>query len=495
MMKASAVAEERCVIVIPVYDDWEAASALLDRLDAVMLRAALAPAVLLVDDGSPQPAPQDVLEKPRAAIAAVRALELRRNLGNQRAIAMGLAYLAEHDDCQAVAIMDGDGEDAPEDVPRLLRALRENGSRAVVFAERRRRSEGLAFGVCYWLYRQAHRLLTGVAVRFGNFSVLPREAVLRLVTVPDLWNHYAAAVVNSRTAFEAIPTDRAPRLAGRSHMSFVALGVHGLSALSVFGERIGVRLSLLCGGAVVAEALAILSILGIRLLTPLAIPGWASTVAGLALLMLLQTIGFCVLFVFLVLQGRSQAAFLPSRDYAYFLRRVRTGWQAARREAEAGQEAAPALRSRTAAGAGMTHRQYIGGELALFQHAVHWKRYYRRHVARHLRGDVLEVGGGLGATARLLCPPRRVLGRASSPTALLPRRWKTVFATSAAGADDGAALRCGRAAARAELRRRRLRRCARAHRGRPPGAGASRPAAAARRRAGRAGAGASIPVQ
>jgi SAM-dependent methyltransferase len=47
--------------------------------------------------------------------------------------------------------------------------------------------------------------------------------------------------------------------------------------------------------------------------------------------------------------------------------------------------------------------EYVGDELALFQHARNWKRYYGSRLTPYLQGDVLEIGGGLGATARALC--------------------------------------------------------------------------------------------
>jgi SAM-dependent methyltransferase len=50
----------------------------------------------------------------------------------------------------------------------------------------------------------------------------------------------------------------------------------------------------------------------------------------------------------------------------------------------------------------MESTPYIGGELELFQHAVNWKAYFRSQISRHIHGDVLEVGAGLGGTTALL---------------------------------------------------------------------------------------------
>jgi Methyltransferase domain len=55
-----------------------------------------------------------------------------------------------------------------------------------------------------------------------------------------------------------------------------------------------------------------------------------------------------------------------------------------------------------------TAYEYIGGELALFEKAVNWKRYWRHRVQPFVGGDVLEVGAGTGSNTRLLSDvPRR----------------------------------------------------------------------------------------
>src|SRR5450432_2636863 len=45
---------------------------------------------------------------------------------------------------------------------------------------------------------------------------------------------------------------------------------------------------------------------------------------------------------------------------------------------------------------------YVGSELALFEKAVNWKRYWSARIAPFVCGDVLEVGAGIGANTRVL---------------------------------------------------------------------------------------------
>src|SRR5512134_2913444 len=146
-------------ILAPVFDDWASASILLQQLDRVLDAARWSGRMLFVDDGSYLPPGPELSDLPLSAIAAVEVVHLRRNVGHQRAIAIGLAYAEAHCPCDAVVIMDADGEDRPEDVGRLLAVLADQTPPSVVFAERTRRSEGLSFTLLYGLYRLTHWLL------------------------------------------------------------------------------------------------------------------------------------------------------------------------------------------------------------------------------------------------------------------------------------------------------------------------------------------------
>lgn len=318
----SATTLDRVLVLIPVYNDWDAVGLLLRQLDGVVADQGLEIEVLVVDDASTVPCPPEMWNEPFQSIQAIEILALRRNLGHQRAIAIGLTYVDENSSCQAALVMDGDGEDAPADVPRLIAEYRRTGGRQVVFAERTRRSEGLVFRAGYAAYKTLHFLLTGKRVRVGNFSIVPRPLLHRLTAVSELWNHYAAAVFKARIPHTSIPTRRARRLLGRSKMNFIALVVHGLSALSVYSEVIGVRMLVATGGLFALACLMMSGVVSIRLTTDLAIPGWTSTLCGQLLMMLLQLVTVSLPFVFLILQGRSGAGFLPVRDYVYFIDRV-----------------------------------------------------------------------------------------------------------------------------------------------------------------------------
>ncbi len=308
------------VVLMPIYEDWESASVLVGRVQEALVGVVDRVEFLLVDDGSVTPPPEAIALK-GSPTARVDALRLRRNLGHQRAIAVGLSYVHARRKCDGVVVMDGDGEDTPEGVAALLRRFAELGRAKTVFAERARRTEGLLFRVFYVFYRTLHWLLTGRAVRVGNFSVVPFAHLDCLVAVSELWNHYAASVYRARLPVASVPIDRGYRIAGASRMNFTSLLAHGLSAISVFSDVVGMRL-LVASGLLVGVAGAAMTVaVGVRLFTDLAIPGWATSAAGILLVVILQALLMSVAFAFLILQSRNQLAFLPIRDHAYFVDR------------------------------------------------------------------------------------------------------------------------------------------------------------------------------
>src|SRR5260221_9639057 len=128
-------------ILLPMYDDWECARILLRELDRLLAPLCIRAEVIFLDDCSRSQFPPDLVQEELKTIFKVESVRLRRNLGHQRAISIGLSFVHQQRPCDAVLVMDADGEDRPEDVPRLIGKFLEVGADRVIFAERIRRSE------------------------------------------------------------------------------------------------------------------------------------------------------------------------------------------------------------------------------------------------------------------------------------------------------------------------------------------------------------------
>ncbi len=315
----------RVLIVAPVYCDWDSAALLCGDLDARCLGiAGLEVQVLFVDGGSP---PGIFGWKPHAfaSIRSVDVLYLSRNLGHQRAIAIALCHAHATLEFEAVLVMDADGEDQAADAIQLVELARQ-GKPRIIFAERRRRIENLPFRIGYFLYRVLHYVLTGIPVRVGNFSIVPRRDLKRLVCMSELWNHYVGAIFRSKLAFDLHPTTRGRRYAGRSHMNLISLANHGLSGIASFQDVVATRILMATLFAVSLVLATIAVVVVIRLMTRWAVPGWATYSVGLLLVLLSQLAATAFGLVFTLITSRNNVLFVPIRDYEIFIDRLERLW-------------------------------------------------------------------------------------------------------------------------------------------------------------------------
>ena len=314
----------RVVVLMPVRDDWVSAAELVRSLDRTVSaeQVNVCLDVLMVDDGSVESCLSTQFEVPFGVVRTVQVLRLRRNLGHQRAIAVGLVHIEEAMPSDAVLVMDADGEDTPDGALQLIREFSAGEEKILVFAERARRVESLTFRVFYQVYKVVHRGLTGISVRVGNFSIMPRSYLGTLTVLAELWNHYAAAVFRSQLRFTMIPIPRGRRIAGTSRMNFVSLVTHGLSAVSVFADVVGVRLLIGSLAGSVIAAVGIVAVVVIRLFTNEAIPGWATYAAGTLSIILIQLVTIATCFTFFMLSARTAQGFVPRRDAPLFIQEV-----------------------------------------------------------------------------------------------------------------------------------------------------------------------------
>lgn len=299
------------IVVTPVYEDLEASKKLFEELatrfgDKVF--------VVAVDDGSIEE-PLTVNNLVGAKVNGV-VLKLVRNVGHQRAIAIGLDYVnAYMHQSQSIVLMDSDGEDLPQSIPILLTELETSGNDVAV-AQRKQRNESIQFKVFYNAYKHLFRIMTGRSIDFGNFMALKKNAARRLVAMQELSTHVAGAVLASKLRRSICPTDRGRRYAGKSKMNFVALSLHGFRALMIFAEDVLVRVGTACAlfsGLAISGAIAAITLKIIGISTP----GWFSIALGILVLMLMQmgAIALITLMLTGIVRGVSVMAPLSHTDF------------------------------------------------------------------------------------------------------------------------------------------------------------------------------------
>jgi hypothetical protein len=320
MPSRSTRAPLRLAILIPIYDDWISLRQLLSDVRNYLEGADLTYEILIVDDGSPTPSPDflEQLQRPDNCVKTT-VLRLHRNVGHQRAIAIGLAELQQCNSSDCVLVMDGDGEDSAAHIKPLVETCVARGLCSIVFARRTKRMERWPFRLGYELYCFLHYVSVGSVPRVGNFSVIPSNLLPALVIDPNLWNHYAAAVFASRLAHSTVSVPRAKRYEGQTKLSFSSLVVHGISALACYSDRIGVRAIIASSILIMFTFVALLIVSAIRLFTPLAIPGWATTATGFLVVLSMQILTLAFAFCLLILSRRQDLGFIPSKDAGMYV--------------------------------------------------------------------------------------------------------------------------------------------------------------------------------
>ena len=307
------------VILTATYNDWDAFQPFLESLDVALGLASLTARVVVVDDGSSFPAEETApISLDLNAIREVTAVTLTRNMGNQRAVAIGLGYIAKEMDCDYLVIMDSDMEDLPEYVPQLVERAAETNNK-IIFAERTSRANRMTFKLFYGLYQSLYRLLTGMPISIGNFSGIPGRLVKRIAAVSEIWSHFPAGIMRAKIPYETLPSSRGPRLHGESKMNLVSLVIHGISGLSVHADVVGVRLLLGILGLGAIIFISIPVIIMLKLFTDFWLLGWTSQTILILGGILFQMLIAAMLIVFLVLSQKNQRTIIPAIDYDAFI--------------------------------------------------------------------------------------------------------------------------------------------------------------------------------
>ena len=138
-------------IITPVYNDWSSLELLISRMDQSLADMKINLKIIVVDDCSTFPNETDYSALKYEVIDEIHLVELTQNLGHQRAIAIGLSYIDQNIETDAVIVMDSDGEDNPSDIKELLNAF-DDKSGDIIFASRAKRSENIIFRAFYYLY-------------------------------------------------------------------------------------------------------------------------------------------------------------------------------------------------------------------------------------------------------------------------------------------------------------------------------------------------------
>lgn len=220
-------------VVIPFYNEKDSVRPVLDELHEVVAKQRFDFEIIAVDDGS-NDGTWDELLAVKKNIPEMRAVKLKSNSGQTRAMAAGISVACG----DWIMTMDGDGQNDPRPLPRLLDKARDGYD--VVSGWRYKRKDG---ALRRKLSRVANRLLaaiTGLMLHDSGCSLkLYRAKALRSISLYSDRHRFLPFLLHMRGFYVAeIKVDHRPRTRGKSKYGFSRVGkvFSDLLALALFAR-------------------------------------------------------------------------------------------------------------------------------------------------------------------------------------------------------------------------------------------------------------------
>ena len=278
----AAPARPRVSIVIPVYDEAENVEQLHHELTE-SLRGLGAYEILFVDDGSRDATPEKLLAIERSD-ARVRVLRLRRNFGQTAAFSAGF----DHARGEVVVTSDGDLQNDPADIPRLVARLEDGYD--MVCGWRVERHDDLSRRLPSWVANGLISWATGVLLHdYGCSLKAMRSEVVQGMRLYGEMHRFIPAVASwMGVRVDEMPVNHRPRTRGRSKYGLgrtarVLLDLFTVKFLLSYGTRPAHLFGLMGLGSGLTGFLILAYLSGLKILAGEAIGGRPLLLLGVLL--------------------------------------------------------------------------------------------------------------------------------------------------------------------------------------------------------------------
>ncbi len=227
----------KTLILMPVYKDWQNLDKLNNKINLIFSKKLnMKFDLIIIDDFSNEIINFNNFKLP--SINYLRIIKLHKNVGSQRAIAIGLKFINKfYKRKYQVIIIDSDGQDNPNGIVEMIFKSKLNNNCSVV-SKRGQRKEVLWFKVLYEIYNILIKFFSFKDIRYGNYSLISYNDVNRILLDPNLWNAFPPTLsINLKNLIE-ITMNRKKRFSGDSKMNFYGLIYHAMRVFSVLRFRI-----------------------------------------------------------------------------------------------------------------------------------------------------------------------------------------------------------------------------------------------------------------
>jgi len=240
--------------VVPAYNESENIRPLVNRITVTCEQNGLADFEVVVVDNGSWDNTDEILRELHGNDGRIKMVQLSRNFGYQGGLTAGLCHARG----EWVAVLDGDQQDPPELIPRMLEKAKTGYE--VVYGVRSKRKEGLVLRFFYKAFYRLWKLTADidVPVDASEFGLLHRKVVDVMTAMPERQRFNRGLRAWSGFRQTGFDYQRDARHAGKSKFNFlgsVSLAMDGLFAYSIVPIRFMIVLGLIV--TVVSVAIAV----------------------------------------------------------------------------------------------------------------------------------------------------------------------------------------------------------------------------------------------
>jgi len=199
-------------VIVPVFNEAGSIAALVDELDSALGACAPGYELIIVDDGSTDRS-WEIIRECASRRGSVKGIRFGRNFGQTSALSAGISKSVG----EVVVTIDGDGQNDPADIPRLLAKL-DQGYDMVSGWRRDRKDPFFRRQLPSLLANWLIGAITGVKVKdFGcTLKVYRSELVRKIRLYGEMHRMIPALACWAGASIAEIEVNHRPRLAGNS---------------------------------------------------------------------------------------------------------------------------------------------------------------------------------------------------------------------------------------------------------------------------------------
>lgn len=267
-------------VVVPVFNEQDNIRPLIERVSRVMREVVAQPfEIVFVDDGSRDGTPV-VLRAMARDFPQVRAVRFTRNYGQEAAVQAGYAHARG----EWIIQMDGDLQNPPEDIPKLL--VKQAEGYDIVYGVRKNRQDPVFRKAASQAMRFVMRRMLDIELPddISTFRLMRASTAKLLADLPEKNKFLSALACWIGAKYTTVDVGHAARAAGRTKYNITKLINHTFDLVVGFSSK-PLRYLGIVGVTIAGLGLLVaLRAIVYKLVVGQTVTGWASLVSLVALL-------------------------------------------------------------------------------------------------------------------------------------------------------------------------------------------------------------------